>query len=250
MIVHRCSAHDSLHSTAIEHPTLFSSPIYKPSTIIQHLSVPSHTRFAYSVNDYLTGDIKSHEESRHGDLVQGSYSLIDPDGYRRIVHYTAGPRSGFNAIVRREPLHMHSKLIAPKSAVATPQHIDYQYVDHVLDHHHHHQHPTSYQSISSLGSRPSYLSNIHASTINHHSSIINQSPVQSFSENGVGDDDSYWHSLSLPDIGVAAAPPSFNYGASVLATGATASRLAYPSLAAHGPPSYVSVQTPAASYHY
>lgn len=43
-------------------------------------------------------------ESRSGDVVQGSYSLTDPDGTRRTVDYTADPVNGFNAVVRKEPL--------------------------------------------------------------------------------------------------------------------------------------------------
>lgn len=60
--------------------------------------------FSYDVQDSLTGDWKSQYESRSGDVVKGSYSLIDADGYYRTVDYTADPHHGFNAVVRREPL--------------------------------------------------------------------------------------------------------------------------------------------------
>uniref|UniRef100_A0A0C9R2L8 CUA1A_0 protein n=1 Tax=Fopius arisanus TaxID=64838 RepID=A0A0C9R2L8_9HYME len=59
--------------------------------------------FAYDVQDTLTGDSKAQYETRHGDIVQGSYSLIEADGTRRIVDYTADPVNGFNAIVSKEP---------------------------------------------------------------------------------------------------------------------------------------------------
>ncbi|XP_015590774.1 larval cuticle protein A2B-like [Cephus cinctus] len=59
--------------------------------------------FAYDVQDALTGDSKAQYESRNGDVVQGSYSLIEADGTRRIVDYTADPVNGFNAVVSREP---------------------------------------------------------------------------------------------------------------------------------------------------
>lgn len=36
--------------------------------------------FAYDVQDGLTGDSKSQHESRDGDVVHGSYSLVDADG--------------------------------------------------------------------------------------------------------------------------------------------------------------------------
>lgn len=60
--------------------------------------------YAYDVQDTLTGDAKSQYESRNGDVVSGSYSLLEADGTRRIVEYTADPVNGFNAVVRREPL--------------------------------------------------------------------------------------------------------------------------------------------------
>lgn len=61
---------------------------------------PQYT-YAYTVNDYHTGDSKSQHESRHGDVVRGQYSLTEPDGSRRTVDYTADPHSGFNAVVHR-----------------------------------------------------------------------------------------------------------------------------------------------------
>ncbi|XP_055922947.1 cuticle protein-like [Eupeodes corollae] len=61
-------------------------------------------QFSYSVNDALTGDVKSQTETRDGDLVQGEYSLNDADGYKRTVQYSSDAVNGFNAIVNREPL--------------------------------------------------------------------------------------------------------------------------------------------------
>ncbi|VVD03720.1 unnamed protein product [Leptidea sinapis] len=60
--------------------------------------------YAYDIQDAITGDSKSQQESRSGDVVQGSYSLVEPDGTRRIVEYTADPQNGFNAVVHREPI--------------------------------------------------------------------------------------------------------------------------------------------------
>ncbi|XP_011302747.1 larval cuticle protein A3A [Fopius arisanus] len=59
--------------------------------------------YAYDVQDSLTGDFKNQHETRDGDLVQGSYSLLEADGTRRTVDYTADPINGFNAVVRKEP---------------------------------------------------------------------------------------------------------------------------------------------------
>lgn len=78
--------------------------------------------FAYDVQDSLTGDSKSQQETRNGDLVQGQYSLIDADGYQRIVSYTADSVNGFNAVVQREPLVART-IAQPalvKSVVAQP----------------------------------------------------------------------------------------------------------------------------------
>lgn len=61
---------------------------------------PSYA-FAYQVQDQITGDSKSQEETRQGDVVKGRYSLIEPDGTRRTVDYTADPANGFNAYVQK-----------------------------------------------------------------------------------------------------------------------------------------------------
>lgn len=63
----------------------------------------SHYNFRYTVDDKSTGDVKSHQETRRGDQVQGEYRLMDSDGYQRIVNYRANDRDGFDAEVRREP---------------------------------------------------------------------------------------------------------------------------------------------------
>lgn len=77
-----------------------------PVAVLKQVEVeaPPEYEFSYSVHDESTGDVKSQEESRKGDDVKGSYSLIDADGYTRIVEYTADEHNGFNAVVRREPI--------------------------------------------------------------------------------------------------------------------------------------------------
>ncbi|XP_060534882.1 larval cuticle protein A2B-like [Cylas formicarius] len=61
--------------------------------------------FKYGVKDPHTGDYKEQEETRDGDVVKGSYALIEPDGSKRRVDYTADSVHGFNAVVSKEPLH-------------------------------------------------------------------------------------------------------------------------------------------------
>ncbi|CAG4943280.1 unnamed protein product [Parnassius apollo] len=63
---------------------------------------PAHYEFQYSVHDEHSGDIKQQHEARAGDALQGSYSLVQPDGVHRVVDYTADKEHGFNAIVRYE----------------------------------------------------------------------------------------------------------------------------------------------------
>ncbi|KAG7311170.1 hypothetical protein JYU34_002171 [Plutella xylostella] len=60
--------------------------------------------FSYGVHDPHTGDVKGQHETRHGDSVVGQYSLLESDGTRRVVDYAANPHTGFNAVVRKEPV--------------------------------------------------------------------------------------------------------------------------------------------------
>lgn len=74
---------------------------------------PAQYTFKYEVNDASTGDSKAQTESRNGDDVTGQYTLIDADGLRRTVDYTASEAAGFNAVVRREPSgHIVKKIVA------------------------------------------------------------------------------------------------------------------------------------------
>uniref|UniRef100_E2J7A8 Cuticle protein-like protein n=1 Tax=Triatoma matogrossensis TaxID=162370 RepID=E2J7A8_9HEMI len=77
--------------------------------------------YAYDIQDALTGDSKSQHESRDGDVVQGSYSLVEPDGSRRTVEYTADPVNGFNAVVHKDAAVVKAAVAAPVVAkVAAP----------------------------------------------------------------------------------------------------------------------------------
>ncbi|XP_026463118.1 cuticle protein 21-like [Ctenocephalides felis] len=95
-------------------PVAYAAPVVK--TVVE---APAEYSYGYSVQDPLTGDSKSQHETRHGDAVQGSYSVVDADGHKRTVDYTADAVNGFNAVVRREPLV--AKVVAPVVAkVAAP----------------------------------------------------------------------------------------------------------------------------------
>ncbi|ODN06298.1 Larval cuticle protein A2B [Orchesella cincta] len=75
---------------------------------------PQYT-YGYSVQDTLTGDAKGHQETRNGDVVQGQYSLVEPDGSVRTVTYTADDLNGFNAVVDRQ-----SAGVVHKTAAVAP----------------------------------------------------------------------------------------------------------------------------------
>ncbi|KAG8236742.1 hypothetical protein J437_LFUL016997 [Ladona fulva] len=69
-------------------------------------SAPIKYLFRYSVEDKSTGDIKSHEEERNGDLTKGKYSVHDADGLVRTVDYVVDGPSGFQASVMRKAKEM------------------------------------------------------------------------------------------------------------------------------------------------
>ncbi|XP_014245432.2 larval cuticle protein A3A-like [Cimex lectularius] len=77
--------------------------------------------FSYNVNDATTGDSKGQTETRDGDVVQGSYSLVEPDGSRRVVEYTADPVNGFNAVVHKEAAVAHAPVAVAHAPVAYAQ---------------------------------------------------------------------------------------------------------------------------------
>ncbi|XP_069696251.1 cuticle protein 21-like [Periplaneta americana] len=96
----------------------YAAPVAAPVTkaVVDHYSPPQYS-FSYGVNDPHTGDNKEHHETRSGDVVHGSYSLIDPDGTRRTVEYTADDVNGFNAVVHKTPaVAAVAKVAAPVAA--------------------------------------------------------------------------------------------------------------------------------------
>ncbi|XP_070499688.1 larval cuticle protein A2B-like [Chironomus tepperi] len=81
----------------------YAQPIVKKVAYEEH-EAPANYNFEYSVHDEHTGDVKSQHETAKDGSVEGYYTLIDADGYRRVVHYTADDHNGFVAKVEREPL--------------------------------------------------------------------------------------------------------------------------------------------------
>lgn len=97
-------------------PVAYAAPVAKAVVAAEDYDPNPQYSYAYDIQDGITGDSKNQQESRSGDVVQGSYSLTDPDGTRRTVEYTADPVNGFNAVVHKEPLV--AKVAAPVAYAA------------------------------------------------------------------------------------------------------------------------------------
>lgn len=81
-----------------------ASPIaqhYEDHEAVDYKAYPKY-HFTYDVKDEHTGDVKSQSEERDGGIVKGRYSLIEPDGSKRTVEYTADDHNGFNAVVLKD----------------------------------------------------------------------------------------------------------------------------------------------------
>merc|ERR1711915_1169387 len=74
-------------------------PAVTEARLIKEDNIPAKYDFGYSISDSVSGDSKSRQESRDGDVVHGSYSVADPDGRIRTVTYTADAEHGFQAKV-------------------------------------------------------------------------------------------------------------------------------------------------------
>ncbi|XP_050525400.1 larval cuticle protein A2B-like [Daktulosphaira vitifoliae] len=96
-----------LHGPAVVHAA--------PAAIYQPVNPNPSYNYKYGVNDPSTGDYKSAEESLSNGVVQGQYSLAEPDGTFRTVSYTADDVNGFVAQVSKG-----TKLATPVYATAAP----------------------------------------------------------------------------------------------------------------------------------
>ncbi|KAL3283002.1 hypothetical protein HHI36_006159 [Cryptolaemus montrouzieri] len=89
---------------------LKAAPAIAIEKSVDYYAYPKY-EFNYGVGDGHTGDHKTQKEERDGDVVKGSYSLVEPDGTIRTVHYTADDHNGFNAIVTRTGHAIHPQPI-------------------------------------------------------------------------------------------------------------------------------------------
>ncbi|XP_026761550.2 larval cuticle protein A3A-like [Galleria mellonella] len=117
-------------------PVAYAAPVAKVAAVapvakvaVEEYDPHPQYSFAYDVQDGVTGDSKTQHETRDGDVVQGSYSVVEPDGTKRTVEYTADPHNGFNAVVHREPLAVKvapvAKIAAAPVAYAAPAPVSY-----------------------------------------------------------------------------------------------------------------------------
>lgn len=80
---------------------------------------PPKYAYSYGVKDFHTGDFKNQWETREGDVVKGSYTILEPDGTTRIVDYTADKHNGFTAVVRKEAGHAQASTQSVVAAEAS-----------------------------------------------------------------------------------------------------------------------------------
>jgi hypothetical protein len=103
-----------------------AAPVAVAKTVIADDYDPNpQYSYGYSIQDGLTGDAKGHQETRSGDVVQGQYSLVEPDGAVRTVTYTADPVNGFNAVVDRQAPAVAVAKVHAAPVVAAPAPVAY-----------------------------------------------------------------------------------------------------------------------------
>lgn len=117
-------------AAAVAAPLVRAAPLVQAAPVVaaklEEADAYPQYSYAYNVQDALTGDSKTQEETRDGDVVKGSYSLIEPDGSRRVVKYYSDPVNGFNAVVEKEvPVApvvaaAATPLLASKQVLAAP----------------------------------------------------------------------------------------------------------------------------------
>ncbi|TKX27853.1 cuticular protein RR-2 [Spodoptera litura] len=119
------------HDQPAQHVAYHAAPAvayHAAPTAVAYHAAPAHYSSAaaahpkyeynYSVADSHTGDNKSQQESRDGDVVKGSYSFHEADGSVRTVEYSADDHSGFNAVV-----HNSAPTAAPVHVKAAPVYV-------------------------------------------------------------------------------------------------------------------------------
>jgi hypothetical protein len=104
--------------TIIYPKNLSWSDIVQQKFPINISQAPANYEFKYAVKDGHTHDIKEQAEKRVGDKVEGYYSLVEPDGTTRTVHYTSDDHNGFNAVVSKSGHAVHPATPVHAAAVS------------------------------------------------------------------------------------------------------------------------------------
>lgn len=82
-------------------------------------------QFGFDVKDDEFTNYQNRKEQREGNVIKGSYSVVDSDGFIRTVTYTADPKEGFKAEVSRQPTDIVVK--TPKPYVEPQSHHQQQH---------------------------------------------------------------------------------------------------------------------------
>ncbi|XP_047986433.1 histidine-rich glycoprotein-like [Leguminivora glycinivorella] len=114
----------------------------------KHVDYYTHPKyeFKYEVSDKHTGDHKTQHEHRDGDVVKGFYSLHEPDGSIRDVHYHSDKKTGFYADVKHSTHHIVLCLATLLAVAAAHYGHSSQYISrhdgpaHLVPIHGHHGH--------------------------------------------------------------------------------------------------------------
>lgn len=83
------------------------APVAVARNVVEQFDPNPAYQFSYGVSDPHTGDYKNQEETLSNGVVQGKYSLLEPDGSVRVVTYVADHVNGFNAHVQKHLPTVH-----------------------------------------------------------------------------------------------------------------------------------------------
>ena len=92
-----------LHTVAVPKAAVYAAPAPVAIKHIEHDSYDPNPQYSYGygVSDPHTGDSKTAQETLVNGVVEGSYTIAEPDGTIRKVTYTADKIHGFNAVVEK-----------------------------------------------------------------------------------------------------------------------------------------------------
>ncbi|XP_041982859.1 larval cuticle protein A3A-like [Aricia agestis] len=163
----------------------YSTPAYEKEVKPEEYDSHPQYSFSYDVADGITGDTKSQHETRDGDVVQGSYSLIEPDGSKRTVDYTADAQNGFNAVVSKEagagpiiakvakpPVVNPTPVVAKVASVVHAAPVVHAPVVHPVAYHS----PIAYSAPIAYSSSP-VVHAVHSGHLVHSGPVVHAAPV-------------------------------------------------------------------------